>query len=129
MLLSIGHYGMTRVMRKVVEQYYSNRMPSKEDMKNLTAQLEQFQGRIDVLIGRLKVCGIPEPGHISTQLPKADTLIHKRLYEDSPHDETVFNAFARIVLCTMKHHVLIFFNRQFLTQASNHQTSTIWNKY
>jgi hypothetical protein len=25
--------------------------------------------------------------------------------------------------------VLIFFNRQFLTQASNHQTSAIWSKY
>lgn len=129
MLLSIGRYEMTRVMRKVVEQCYSNRIPSKEDMRNLIAELEQFQGRIDVLIGRLKVRGIPEHGHISTQLLKADPLIHKRLYEDNPHDETVFNAFARIVLCMTKHHVLIFFNRQFLTQTSDHQTSTIWSKY
>lgn len=129
MLLSIGRYEMTRMMRKVVEQCYSNRIPSKEDMRNLIAELEQFQGRIDVLIGRLKVRGIPEHGHISSQLLKADPLIHKRLYEDNPHDETVFNAFARIVLCMMKHHVLIFFNRQFLTRTSDHQTSTIWSKY
>ncbi|OBT81280.1 hypothetical protein VE02_10150 [Pseudogymnoascus sp. 03VT05] len=100
MLLSIGRYEMTRVMRKVVEQCYSNRIPSKEDMRNLIAELEQFQGKIDVLIGRLKVRGLPEHGHISTQLLKADPLIHKRLYNDNPHDETVFNAFARIVLCS-----------------------------
>ena len=129
MLLSTGRYEMTRMMRKVVEQCYGNRVPNKEEISNLTAELEQFQEIIDILVGRLKARGIPEHGHIAAQLLKADPLIHKRLYEDNSDDETVLNAFARIMLCVMKNHVLIFFNRQFLTQAAGDQTSTFWSMY
>ncbi|RDL30002.1 uncharacterized protein BP5553_10629 [Venustampulla echinocandica] len=127
MLLAIGRFEMTRVMRKIVEQCYNHRIPAKEDLRNLIAELELFQRKIDVLIGRLQVRGTPEHGHISTQLLTADPLIHKWLYQDNPHEETVFNAYARIGLYMTKHHVLIFFNRQFLSGPDDHQTSTIWN--
>jgi hypothetical protein len=129
MLLAIGRYEMSRVMRHVIEQCYNNRVPTKEDLGILVAEMEQFESKIDGAIARLEVRGIPEQGHISTQLLGANPLIHKRLYQDNPHEETVFNSLARIQLSMMKNYVSIFFNRQFLNQASNHQTSKIWSRY
>jgi hypothetical protein len=129
MLFAIGRYEMTRVLRQVIERCYSNLVPCKEDLGLLIAEMQQFENRIDGLISRLEVRGIPEQGHISTQLLSANPLIHKRLYEDNPYEETVLNALVRIMLCMMKPYVWIVFNRQFLSEVSSPQTSKMWSRY
>lgn len=128
MLLALGRYEMSRTLRHIVEKCYNNHAPTRETLGFLVACIEQLESKIDGFIARLEVRGLPEQGHISTQLLEANPLVHTHLYRDDPHEETVFNAFARIMLYMMKHYVAILFNRQFLNQASSQQTSRIWTK-
>ncbi|KAM7214024.1 hypothetical protein V8F06_010596 [Rhypophila decipiens] len=148
-ILATGRLEMIRIMRRIIKVCYytsgsskgsdnATSYPTKDDIKNLSQEIECFENIMDALIGLLNVRGQPEQGQISSLLLGANPLIHGELYTDNPRDITVPNAFYRIILTMMKFFVSVLFNRQFLQQRnlSNEQQNNdegddnvrmIWN--
>ncbi|KAK6008848.1 hypothetical protein QM012_000751 [Aureobasidium pullulans] len=126
MQLAIGRFQLNRALRQAVEKCYSTRPPSETDLEELLADIGRYEQLMDHTISRLEVRGLPEQGHVSTKLLRADPMIHKRLYRDDPNEETVFNAFARIMLSMMKGYVSILVTRHFLSTATGDQRAKLW---
>lgn len=126
--LAIGRVQLNRVLRQVVETCYSTRPPSDTDLEELLLGIGRYEELMDGIIARLEVRGLPEQGHVPTKLLRADPMVHERLYRDDPNEETVFNAFARIMLNMMKGYVSILITRHFLSRASGEQRSKLWNR-
>lgn len=130
MILARGQHETSRMLRRVIDTCYSgHQSPEVTELKRLASEMEEFDRKIDGLIRRLAVRGIPECGQISSQLLGANPLVHSGLYVDNPREPTVLNAFCRIRLNMMKFNVSTLFNRQFLNHSRHAKFPGIWNRY
>lgn len=128
MILTIGRYETIRVLRRIVEKCFGSQAPRKEDVDTIEAGIFQLHAKLDHLISRLQVRGLPEQGRVSSQLLEAKPAGHLCSHLDHPQDKTVFNAFARIALSMMKHHLTIFFGRATLSHNPGEKVLGSWNK-
>ncbi len=116
MLLSIARYEHSRTLRQIVERCYEA-VPTKVDFEYLEKEIQTYHTKVDGIISRLKVRGMPENGHVSSHLLGANPVTQPSLYEDHPGKETVFNAWTRICLSMLQLYPWIIFYRQFLGQV------------
>lgn len=126
MLMIVGRCRMTRTLRCIMEFGYKAQPLSNQECEILEREIRQFEVAIDGLINQIVVRGIPEQGHLSSQLLRVNHQTHPHYYDDTIHEETVLNAYARIQLDMMKQYVRIFFNRQVLAGSS--VSSSVWDE-
>ena len=115
MLLSIARYEHSRTLREIVERCYEA-SPTQTDFDYLEQSIRAYHNRVDDIVARIKVRGIPEYGHVSSHLLAANPVTHPKLYEDHPDKETVFNDWTRICLRMLQLYPWIVYYRQFLGQ-------------
>jgi hypothetical protein len=126
MLMTFGRCQMTRTLRRIMESCYKALPLGNMESETLQREIRQFELEIDGLINQMVVRGMPEQGHLSSQLLRVNHQIHPHYYNDTTQKETVLNAYARIQLDMMKQYVRIFFNRQILTGSSG--PSSTWEE-
>lgn len=114
LVLATGRYEMSRVLRQIIKQSYAGGA-SRQHEESTSGAIQRLAGKIDGLFGRLETSGIPEQGHIGTQLLSHDTVGYSPLYHDNPKVKTVFNAFGRIMLAMMKQYVHIIRDKLSIT--------------
>ncbi|CAI7639524.1 unnamed protein product [Penicillium glandicola] len=128
MLMTVGRCQMTRTLRRIMELWYKTPPLGHQESEMLEREIRQFEVAIDGLINQMVVRGMPEQGHLSSQLLRVNHQTHPHYYDDTTQEETVLNSYARIQLEMMKQYVRIFFNRQILTGASRSSgSSSVWD--
>lgn len=125
-LMVVGRCRMTRTLRCIMELGYKTQPLRNQECEILETLIRQFEFAIDGLINQIVVHGMPEQGYLSSQLLRVNHQSHPHYYDDTTHEATVLNAYARIQLDMMKQYVRIFFNRHVL--AGSPGLSTVWDE-
>lgn len=128
MILGIGRFEFARTLRDIMRLCYNNHVPTKKELRMLASDILSFEIRMDKLVSELQVRGLPEQGQISSFLLDANTVGQNHLYLDNK-EGMVLNAYARILLCMMKHWVSILFARHLLDHSNSNQTAGLWHEY
>ncbi|KAF3771408.1 hypothetical protein M406DRAFT_67712 [Cryphonectria parasitica EP155] len=109
-MLNVSRFEAFSLFRVIMKRCYGPQPPTKKDLRDIAARIRSLCDILDVRATRLRVRGLPEDGQISSQLlvprdPRQD-LVHN----DSPLEETIFNAYARICLSLIKDYVAMQFS-------------------
>lgn len=117
-----------RVVRSVVRKCYGTRPPTNQDIEEVTTEIRCLFEKLDRLAVKLKTRGLPEQGQISARLYSADDLVANHTHNDSPQDETAFNAYVRISFSFAKAFVALQFGASFLDAGGspNHEASEVF---
>lgn len=93
--------------------------------------VERLHLKIDALMARLPIKGIPEKGYIPSRLKYASPLTHERLYDDQLSEPTVLTSCVRIMLTMQKSEATILLQKSFLGRADSksEQEQKMWNRY
>lgn len=130
MFLAIGRYEAARVKRLVINRLSRVDRFRQSQMASLVVAVERLHLKIDALLARLPIQGIPEKGYIPSRLKHASPLTHERLYDDELGKASVFTSWVRIMLTMQKSEVAILLQKSFLGRADSksEQEQKMWNR-
>lgn len=118
MLCSIGRFEVARFNHSFL--YMLSRTKHEENTlpDNVINSARSLQEKLDKLIARLPIQGIPETGFVPSRYHNASPSTHQSLYRDNPSSPTIWSSWVRILLGLLKTEVTISVQKSFLNRAN-----------
>lgn len=127
-LLAMGRYEAAKVMRQMLERLYGIKPPTRNDFNELAKAVSRLQLRLDAIISRISVRGIPEKGFISPQQTATDPINNEELYNDDLDTPTIFNSSARMILKMLSDKTFIMLHQPLLKSSNDKALSEVWTR-
>lgn len=122
-LCAIGRFEMAKLHHQLFSITQNLREPDLKDITRLIKSMKDFHGRMDSLIAKLPIQGIPEKGMIPPSLKNASPQTRPALYEDSCDEPTVLSTCTRIILAMYKLESMIVLQQALLPRLNTATTA------
>ena len=131
MLFTISRFEIARTEHSLINSLCDMHSCDEAGFDRFVGIITGLHAKIDALIARIPITGMPEKGLIPSRLANASPLTHEKLYSDSSSEPTVLAIWARIMLAMLKSECVIRMQKLFLDRADvvNGQQRKMWDRW
>lgn len=129
-LLAVGHCLSAKFRHSLISTLESTGTLIQCDIENISKSMKYLHDKLDKLIGRIHVEGLPERGLIPSDIANASPITHQELYRAEVDQPTVPALVGRMVLTMLKMETTILWEKLLLRGLDpSHSDRSTWERY